>query len=212
MKGRQNKQSKRRGQNPRAGGSQLIPHPPQLADMGLKREVRLRFNANAAFSGPISYQNLLDILNVAATATTAFDLFTQVKIKAIEVWANALANASATATVIFDGTVAGSVGDQKIHTDSSMGIEPAHVRAVPARLSLAAMYQASTAATAFYLNVPSGAVVDVSLSYRNPLIGTTTATQNAPVAATAGVVYVRGLDGLANATSKFTVVGPISVD
>jgi len=190
----------------------MIPHPPPIGDLGLKREVRVRFVANAAFSGPISYQNLLDIMNVAATATTAFDLFTAVKIKSVEVWANALTNATATATLIYDSAAAGSVGDQKIHTDTSMGIEPAHFRARPTPRSLPALYQIGTAATAFYLGVPSGSVVDVSLSLRNPLVGTTAATQNAPVAATAGVVYVRGLDGLAVATSKFTPQGVLSIN
>jgi hypothetical protein len=190
----------------------MIPHPPPVQDIGLRREVRLRFLCNAAFESAITFQNLLDILNVGATATTAYDLFYSVKIKFVEVWANGLANASATVTVIYDGATAGSVGDQKLHTDSSMGIEPAHVKCSPAPMTAAALYQLSSAAVAFFLNVPAGAVVDVSLSYRNPIAGNQVATQNVPVAAVAGVVYMRGLDGVAIAGTKFTPIGALATD
>jgi len=190
----------------------MISHPPQMQDVGLKREVRLRFLASSAFSGNITYQNLLDILNVAATAVTAFDLFISVKIKFVEIWASALTNASATVTLIYDGGVVGLVGDQKLHTDSSMGIEPAHIRCVPAPMSAAALYQESSNNVAFVLVVPAGAVVDVSLSLRNPLNGGQVQTANAPAAATAGILYMRGLDGAAKAASAFTPVGALAID
>jgi hypothetical protein len=190
----------------------LIPHPPPMQDIGLRREVRLRFLCNSAFESAITFQNLLDILNVAATTVTAYDLFYSVKIKFVELWANGLANASATVTIIYDGSTAGSVGDQKLHTDSSMGIEPAHVRATPAPRTLASMYQLSSSAVAFFLNVPAGAVVDVGLSFRNPIAGNQVPVQNAPVATVAGVVYMRGLDGVAAAGSKFTPVGALATD
>lgn len=189
-----------------------IPHPPPINDIGLKREVRLRFLCNAAFANSITYQNLLDILNVGATAATAYDLFYAVKVKRVEVWANGLTNAVATVTVIFDGAVAGAVGDQKIHTDSSMGIEPAHVVARPTRLSQAAQFQVSSSTPCFDLVCPSGSIVDLELSLRQPLLGVAVAVQNAPAAVVAGVLYQRGLDGLAVATSKFTPVGPAAVD
>jgi len=172
----------------------------------------VRFLCTSAFIGPISFQNLLDIFNVAATAVTAFDLFTAVKIKAVEIWANGLTNASAVVTVVFDGTTLGAVGDQKVHTDTSMGIEPAHVLARPVRQSQAAQFQNSSAATAVFVNVPSGAIVDMELSFRNDMLGTAVATQNAPAGATPGALYTRGLDGVALAASKFLPVGIFAVD
>jgi hypothetical protein len=190
----------------------VIPHPPSLPDFGIKRDLRTRFRANAAFTGSITFQNLLDIFNYAATAATAFDLFQSVKIKAIEVWCNALTNDTATVTVVFDGGVAGIVGDQKIHTDSSMGIEPAHIKARPARQTGAALFQLSSASNAFFLTVPEGAIVDLELSFRQPLAGGVVPTQNVPAAATAGVLYMRGLDGVAAAASKFTPVGAQAID
>jgi hypothetical protein len=190
---------------------QLIPHPPPLQDLGLKRDVRIRFVTNSAFSGSITYQNLLDIFNVAASAITAFDLFTAVKIRSVEIWANGLTNSAVTATVTFDAGV-GIPGDTKVHTDSSMGIEPAHVLARPARMSLPALFQSSSNAVAFQLTVPVGAVVDLSLSLRNPLTASAVATQAAPAGALAGATYVRGMDGLPVATSKFTAQGFSALD
>jgi hypothetical protein len=165
-----------------------------------------------AFSGQITFQNLLDIFNITLTAVTATDLFTAVKIKSIELWANGLTNASATITVIFDGATLGALGDQKIHTDSSMGIEPAHVRAAPGRMTQAAQFQEATANNAFRLICPIGAVVDLELSYRNPLIGSVVPTQNAPAGASTGAVFVRGMDGAVAAGSSFLPVGPFAVD
>jgi len=206
------KQSKRQGRRP-AKGRQLIPHPPPIQDMGLRREVRVRFACTAAFSADVTFQNLLDIINVVTvSAVSASDLFTAVKVKAVEVWANALANATADIVVIFDSTVLGAQGDQKIHQDSSMGIEPAHVRAVPVRLSQAAQFQASSANKAFFLSCPQGAVVDLELSYRNPFAGLSVATQNAPAGGTGGAIYMRGLDGVAAAASKFTPQGPLAIN
>jgi len=190
----------------------LIPRPPPLRDMGLTHEVRVRFVANGAFSGNITYQNLLDIFNVASGATAAYDLFIATRVKFVEVWANALANASAVITLVYDGGTAGSVGDARLHTDASMGIEPAHIRAVPQPMTGAALYQVSSDTIAFVLVVPAGAVVDVSLSLRNAINGGQVVVQNAPAAATAGVLYVRGLDGLAVATSKFTPTGALAID
>jgi len=199
--------------NPQQGNNMLIPHPPPLQDMGLRREVRMRFLCTSAFANDVTYQNLLDIFNVVTvSAVSAIDLFTAVKVKAVEVWANALANASVEAVVIFDGATVGQAGDQKIHQDSSMGIEPAHVRAVPGRMTQAAQFQASTANKAFYLSCPSGAIVDLELSFRNPIAALAVATANPPAGGTAGAVYVRGFDGAAAAASKFTPQGPLAVD
>jgi len=191
----------------------LIPHPPPIQDIGLRREVRARFACTSAFANDITFADLLDIFNViAVSGVSAFDLFTAVKIKAVEVWANALANATVEVVVIFDGATVGQAGDQKIHQDSSMGIEPAHVRAVPGRMTQAAQFQASTTNKAFYLNCPSGAIVDLELSFRNPIAAMAVATQNAPAGGTAGAVYMRGFDGVAVAASKFTPQGPLAVD
>jgi len=188
----------------------MIPHPPQLPSYGITRDVRMRFAANALSTLTVTFQNLLDLILVANSTTTAFDLFESVRVNSVELWSIAALGTQATAILVYDGTVVGAAGDQKTHTDTSMGVEPAHVKARPAKMTQAALYQMSTSNTAFYLAAPAGAIVDVSLSLRNPLLGNSVAVQNALVGATVGAVYVRGLDGVAVATSKFTPQGVLS--
>jgi hypothetical protein len=167
----------------------------------------MRFQSNAAASVNITFQNLLDAILVATGATAGSDLFEAVRINLIEMWAVSVTGAPVTVAVSFSGVVAGAAGDQKQHTDTSMGIEPAHVKARPDPLTQAGQFQFSAATIAFELNVPTGTVIDLSLTFRQPVLGTATSTQNALVAASPGVVYYRGLDGKALATTVFPVQG-----
>lgn len=128
------------------------------------------------------------------------------KIRAVEVWATPLLGSAVTVSVVFNSTSAGFQGDQRFHTDTSMGIEPAHVRAVPSAKAQASQFQPSSAQDAFLLTCPSGAVVDVELTFVQSSVAAATIVQNALVGATVGAPYWRGLDGLAIATSKFNPV------
>jgi hypothetical protein len=185
---------------------QLIPHPPQLGSFGITHSTRLRFIVNAAVNQTvITFQNLLDLINVAASAATAYQLFESVRIRSVEMWATPVIGNATTVQVEFAGASAGIRGDSKIHTDTSMGIEPAYVLARPASMSGAALFQSSGANTAMILTCPSGTVIDVALTFRG-LPGAATATQNVPVAATTGAWYYRGLDGLAIAVTVFVPV------
>lgn len=182
-------------------------HPPPLPDIAETRTRRLRFIANAAFDGEISYANLLDSVLVAATATQGYQLYNTVRLIAVEMWHCPVASTVSTVSVIFDGQNTGLIGDLKIHSDSSMGLSPAHVRARPSPNCGAALMQATGASSAFRLTVPSGAVVDVTLEMRNEFNGTT-AVGSALVGATAGAVYLRGLDGLPIATTVLVPAAP----
>jgi hypothetical protein len=138
------------------------------------------------------------------------DLFEAVRVNSVEVWAIAALGTPATVSIAYDGATVGAAGDQKQHTDTSMGIEPAHVKASPDRLTQAGQFQASSAAIAFILAAPSGAIIDVSLTLRNPVQGTATGAQNVAVGATAGVVYYRGLDGKTTALTNIPIVGVLA--
>lgn len=162
----------------------------------------MRFVTNAAFSGNVTFQNLLDMYLVAATATTVFDVFQTVKIRRVRVWALPILGQATSVSVEYAGVTAGVAGDQAFHTDTSMGIQPAHVDARPSAKSLASNYQVSSTAVAVGLNIPSGSVIDFEVSYRGHLVSAI-AAQNASVGAVAGAFYLRGADGLAAATSKF---------
>lgn len=204
------KRQKSRGSNRRGQGSRAA-HPPQIGNYGLTRDVRMRFVSNAAVNQAISFQNLLDTVLVATTTTAGTDLFNAVKVKSVECWSLPAIGTASTVSVTYDSFTAGAAGDQILHTDTSMGIEPAHVIAKPAPQSLAGLFQFSAATTAFLLECPTGTVVDVHMSLRNAIMGAATAAQNALVGAAAGVIYFRGLDGKATATTLLPPVGTATV-
>ncbi len=203
------KKTVRRQVGKRTGGArpakEIVSHPPQIDGLEVRHSVTLRFRATAANNLAVfTFQNLLDTMLVATTATTGFDLFQAVRVRRVRVWAVPVIGGSASVSVEFAGSTTGVVGDQSIHSDTSMGIQPAHVDARPSVRSLASDYQVSSASVAFNIQHPAGAVIDVELSFRGNTFGiAATAAQNALVGATAGVVYLRGLDGLATATSNY---------
>lgn len=184
----------------------IIPRPPPIPNTTLTHNVRMRFAAQAA-SLSISWKNLLDTWLVATSATQGYQLFDAVRIRAIEVWSYSAAG-PVTCTVTFPGAVLGAQGDSTTHSDTCMGLEPAHVLARPSKRSMAAMYQNGTTNTAFDIYCPAGSVVDLQLSFRCSMAGyAPVAATNALVAAQTGNVYVRGFDGVAAATSKFQPQG-----
>jgi hypothetical protein len=180
----------------------MISHPPQLDGIELRHSTTMRFVAGSAFAGSITFQNLLDTYVVATTATAVSDVFQTVKIRRVQVWALPVIGGASSVSVEFAGTTAGIVGDQVIHTDTSMGVQPAHVDCRPGLRSLASDYQLSSAAVAMVLACPAGSVIDVHLSFRGQF-GVNAAAQNAAAGAVAGGFYLRGLDGLATAATQF---------
>jgi len=138
---------------------------------------------------------------MALTTVTATQLFDQVKVNAVELWHNPALGGSSQVAVQFAGATVGSSGDGKVWSDNSMGIEPAHVRASPNKMSQAAQWQSFSGNTAFLLTGPVGTIIDVDLTLRTVATSAPVATP-AVVAATAGEVYYRGLDSVAIATSN----------
>jgi hypothetical protein len=202
-KQRNGKKTRRQRDGP---GSQMIPHPPQIQSFGIQHNAQLRFITNAAVNETgITFQNLLDALNVAASAVTAFQLFRAVKIRKVEMWATPVIGNATTVECKLIGNVQGIEGDTKIHSDTSMGIEPAHLVARPAPRSGLALFQLTSAAEAMILTCPSGTVIDVHCTFRGTP-GVAVATQNVPAAAVPGAWYYRGLDGLAAAATVFVPV------
>jgi hypothetical protein len=180
----------------------MISHPPQLGNYLIKHSVRLRFIASAAFSTAITFANLLDSILIATGATVGSDLFHRVRVRGVEMWSIAALGTQSSVSCQFVGATSPSFGDGKYHTDTSMGIEPAHVLARPDRLSLADLWQVSGTQTAFLIEGDAGCVIDVLLSFQQ-LNNVNVAVTNALVGATPGLLYWRGLDGIAKATSNF---------
>jgi hypothetical protein len=182
-----------------------IPHPPQLNAYEVTYGRTLRFTAGSAFAATITFQNLLDLILMTTSATAPFDLFYMVRVKSVKVWTLPTIGTASTATVIFDGVVAGSQGDRKVHTDTSMGIEPAFVSCRPAAKTAASLFQIAIPQSAFFLECPGGSVIDVALDFKSDVLASPVAAQNVAVGAAVGVLAYRGLDGKAVATSDFVV-------
>ncbi len=185
-------------------------HPPQIQPQ-LSHRQRMRFRCTTAQTlFPVTYADLLDTIFFADTAVTGFDVFDQVKLNAVELWAVPAIGGTAEVAVQFEGGFGGGpIGDGRVFSDSSMGIEPAHVVARPERLSTAAMWTPSNAGfTAFALSCPAGAIIDVDLSFRTVASLAPVALQQAVAAGTVGEMYYRGLDGAPIATTVFVPLAP----
>ncbi len=115
-----------------------------------------------------------------------------------------------TVNVTFPGTASGAGGDGKQYSDSSMGLQSAHVLARPDPKSQASLYQPGTTATAFIVGSTGSTanlIVDVVLSFRVVESSAPLGTTNNPAGATAGQIYYRGLDGLAAAATAWPPTG-----
>jgi hypothetical protein len=156
----------------------------------------------ALFDGFITYQNLLDTVLFAATSSSLFDVYQAVKVKAIEVWAApSQGGAPSTVFVSYVGRSNGAAGDQTVVTDTSMGVEPAHILTRPNAKSQLSQWQPSSTDVAFQLSATTGSVVDVELVFRQAYDESLPAA-NVGVGATPGAILVRGLDGVAASTTQ----------
>jgi len=203
-----NRQKRTRNQKKKKnpGQKMVLYHPPELKNHQVRWSQRLRFLCNTAIPNgvAITQANLMNTILFANTAILGSLAFTACRLKFVEIWAMpAVGGVPQTVTVTFNGA---GVGDDITHTDTSMGIEPAHVRAKPRQRSTVALFFGPSATTMFSLVLPANAIVDVGLEFINEWnIGT--AATNALVGATAGALYLRGLDGVAIAGTTFPPQG-----
>jgi hypothetical protein len=185
-------------------------HPPMIQPQ-LRHFQRMRFIVKANVNvNTITYQNLLDSFLVATAAAVGYQIFDQVKVKFVEIWATPIQGSGASSPAITSCAVAypGPDGDGKVISDTAMGSEPAHVMAVPSKLSQTAFWQSTGATAAFQITCPMGGVVDVGLSFRNTDLAPT-AVGSPLVGATVGQFYYRGLDGAATAATNYQPVAPL---
>jgi hypothetical protein len=188
---------------PPRGSSMSLTHPPQINGYEMTHTMPMRFTVTAGVTNQnVTYQNLLDTVLFASTALAPYDVFDTVKIKRVSVWAILAQGAPATVQVVFNNIGANMAGDRQVHTDTSLGVKPACVHAVPDFDSMSSKWQQNNAGNAFLLTAPAGSIVDVVLQFRNDLTAATIA-QNASVGATVGAIFYRGLDGLASAGTNF---------
>lgn len=196
------KRTGRRG-NPASGNAMTLP--PFIPTIQTSHRFRFVNGANGG-SFSISDVMLFRLLEVAATATTAFNIIQAWRLKRVEIWSNppALGAPPTTCSVEWNGDNAPSIAV----SDTTMGVRPAHVSCRPPPQSLAQWWHASgldvDATTQFSLFLPIDSVVDVVLDLRFKDTEAPTAGE-APGAATAGQLYGNYLDS--KASGKLLPVG-----
>ncbi len=182
--------------------------PPQIVPSISIGHV-FRFQTSAATSIAVSGISLGDLLCVAATTTSAYQLANAVRIRKVEIWGTAT-NVFTPVTVScdFSGSSAGSFGPSRIISDTSVGAtRVAHVVAKPPRDSQANQWQSSSSAsTLFTLVLPTLAVVDIHYSLTMRDSAGATSVTGAVAGATVGQLYVRALDS----PSGTAVCAPLS--
>lgn len=196
---------------PRQNALMVLRKPPPLIyDVRMKQLFRFTSVAGCTRTS-ISWTDLTDLICVATSAVTAVKLFQFVRLKYVEVWDDAVAGSNASVSVTFDETDTNQASERKTYTDTSIGIEVAHVKCFPARDSLTSNWHGVSGNNAFELTLSQGAIIDVMLELRNQG-NSAIACQSAVVAATLGATYYRGLDGLAIATTNFLPPdGPVRI-
>jgi hypothetical protein len=182
--------------------------PRELKNFELHQTARLRFqNATNATATAITWQNLLDTWVFASTATIGYQLFDFVRIIKIEMWAITNSTLVTTLGVDFGDAVTGVQGDGGSYQSCSVGSAiPAYLKCRPNPNSQAAQFQTTKVDTAFHIRT-NGAVgstiVELTLEFKNSTVLNPSFATNALVAATAGDIYFRGMDGKAIAATAW---------
>jgi hypothetical protein len=195
----------------------MADQPPPF-DANVYVTKRFRFGTQAADTTVvIKSGNLLDIVNVATAANAASRLFTACRIRKVEMWAPAASSGQQVTVAIYPGVNVNSPAAPRIECATVIGTaRTAHVKWTPLPDEPTGFWQNASSASAgqslFELDFPEGAIVDVTLDLVLALEATQ-AVQNAPSGATAGQIYYRSLDGIAQGSSpQFYPVGPMPID
>lgn len=175
-----------------------MEHPPQLNAYQVTHSTTLRFTVSSAvLNTGVTNENILDAMLVATSTTAGYQLFDAFKIKAVELWSNAMVGTPSTVEVQF----VENTGDVRVVTDTSLGVKPAYVHARPSKLSLASFWNITGGNNLFVFTAPAGSIIDLHCVFRTSTAAPT-ALANALVGANAGEFYFRGLDGLAIASTN----------
>jgi hypothetical protein len=200
------KQRKQKQRKMMVRSAMIVNHPPQIQST-LKGSTTLRFNATTGGPYLISARDMLDTLLVGINTTTVYNIFETIRIKHVELWGiNILTNVPVTVSLqFFDNSNVETA--TKVFSDTSIGTtEAAHVKASPPSLSSAKFWQGNNSGNLFYIVVPQYAVIDVAFEYVLASGSYAQAAQNAVSGASPGIIYARGLDGLANASTALPPV------
>jgi hypothetical protein len=176
--------------------------------MTLTVPVKLKFVANAATTQlSVTWAMILDWICLATSSTQGYQLFYNVRLHSVEMW-----SADADTSVVPANTALSfpspTQGDEKTYLLVSAG-GPGYVKCKPSQNSAnGKFWQATSSVPAFQLlNVNTGVCFQVSLTYRLGYVSSNACGQ-ALSGATAGRIYLRGLDALAIASTSFPPLPP----
>jgi len=203
MPNRRSSTKKSQGALIKASPQPSSPQHPPVFDAALSSKHRFRFQASAPLVNTIiGTANLLGLLKMAVTATSAQSLLTAVRIKRVAIWGPPAADLVPVTTSIeySVGTGAANIGNRpRVFSDTSVGsTRVAAVSISPDPQSAASMWQlrqttATTNGAVFILNGPANSIVDVDMDVviQN---GETASAAAVTVGATVGVIYADALD------------------
>jgi len=204
---RQNAKKTQRRNGGSTGAVFLHPKMEPSYEVTYRKKIRW-ITLNNLAQANYTWSNLIDMIGVAVTATSGYNLFRMVRLHSVEVFdIGATQGAVSSCAVAFNENDTNQGGSGTFFSDMSFGVVPGHVKAIPPQDSLTSKWHVGfgpNTVNAFQLTCSSGSVIDIDVEYK----GSTTAQVNgealALVGAVVGATFWRGLDGLAVATSKFT--------
>jgi len=178
-----------------------------------KRNV-LRWTATSAVGNQsatqgVTVQQIADQISVGTAANASYQLWNSaVRLRRVSIWgAPSTTGAAVSCAVDFEGTAAGSVGDNARHTDTTTGTAQGPVvHARPMKGSPAAQWQGSgNGSPLFSIQCSAGSIVEVEYDGVNTEQAAARIVSNVPAAGVAGVTYQSGLFGLPSVTGMTPV-------
>lgn len=174
--------------------------------------MRFVVNASGGAIRGIDDVDLLDLLCVGSSSTTATRILDGIRIKKIEMWAaNSAGNASNTCQVEYlNQNVAGIGGPGWLLNDTAVGLyDIAHVSSIPPSDSKVGSWITGFSSTnLFELTMPQGCIVDIVADLVLMETENGTAVSGAVSGATVGKLYMRPLDS----TNASPVMLPVGFD
>ncbi len=192
-KQRNNRNRRRAGMSARNG----TQFPSQIST-SIQVDKVVRFQASAALSGvTITTTDIFDLLCVAATTTSAYQLPVSMRFRKIEAWAPPASTGAATVLSVEDSAPGLGIGaPSRVREDTTMGTNrPAHVVWTPSGDSaLSKWIDRSASSNLLKLTAPSGTTFDVHLSWMLQDGESPQSVTAAVAAATVGRLYIRALN------------------
>jgi hypothetical protein len=174
-------------------------HPPQLKT-AVSCTHTFRFKASSALTAvQIQAHFLNDLIQVAATTTTAYTIIDTFRIKRVTMWGPMASDlVPVTVSLEWVDAVTQLDSNRALHSDTSMGSNRcAFISCKPPKMTTSVMWQGDSTNPAFILNGPVNTIVDVTLQFTiiNNLNGDDNPVAITVAGAAVGQVYMGRLDG-----------------